>query len=128
MSVLPNWGSRADDVVVSPGDVAKEGWLLKQSKVLKEWRRRWFVLTSTHLLSFKGPGSYSNPTEVIRLQDCSTIRSAESEARNENGFRVDTPERVFLLIADSFDEKESWLGSVGRKMVRPTVVCDYPDD
>ena len=46
-------------------EVLKEGELEKQSRFMKEWRkyfiyfeyakfhRRWFVLTPTHLLSFK---------------------------------------------------------------------------
>ena len=31
----------------------KEGFLLKRSRILKEWKKRWMVLTRTHLYSFE---------------------------------------------------------------------------
>lgn len=31
----------------------KSGVLLKRSRFLKDWRKRWFVLTGTHLSSYK---------------------------------------------------------------------------
>lgn len=40
----------------------KEGWLVKRSRILKEWKKRWMVLTRTHLYSFEQKGVYRNPT------------------------------------------------------------------
>ena len=34
-------------------NILKEGWLEKESKYLKAWRKRWFVLTPNTLYSFK---------------------------------------------------------------------------
>jgi len=112
------------EIIVHRDDVKKEGWLVKQSKHLKEWRKRWFVLTPQYLCSFKSQGEYRNPTEAIRLRECSTVKSADEDTGKENSFRVDTQARVFYLIADSPSEKESWIGHIGRLMVRPNVMID----
>merc|ERR1719408_1237805 len=114
----------AAEIMVHREDILKEGWLVKQSKFLKEWRRRRFVLTSQYLCSFKNQGEYRNPTEAIRLRDCSTVKSAEEELRKDNCFRVDSQERSFYLIADSAQEKEAWIGHIGRAMIKPTMLMD----
>jgi hypothetical protein len=46
----------------------KEGWLVKRSRILKEWKKRWMVLTRTHLYSFEQQGVYRAPTEKIPLR------------------------------------------------------------
>ncbi len=120
--------SSAEPLVILREQVIKEGWLMKQSKVFKEWRRRWFVLTNTHLCSFKDQGQYINPTECLCLRECSTVKSADEETQRENSFRVDTPGRIFFLVADNYQEKENWIGHIGRQMVRPTVLTEYHDE
>jgi len=110
------------EIVIDRNDIVKEGSLVKQSMYMKEWRKRWFVLTPQYLCSFKEQGQFHNPTEVIRLRECATVKSAEDETGRENSFRVDTPGRTFYLIGDSNTEKESWIGHIGRQMVRPTVM------
>jgi hypothetical protein len=44
------------------------------------------VLTPTHLYTFKDEKKYKNPTEVIVLKDCTTVKSAEDEIHKENAF------------------------------------------
>mmetsp|Transcript_11078 Transcript_11078/g.21437 ORF Transcript_11078/g.21437 Transcript_11078/m.21437 type:complete len:120 (+) Transcript_11078:89-448(+) len=112
------------EIIIHRDDIVKEGYLVKQSKIMKEWRRRWFVLTPQYLCSFKTQGENRNPTEAIRLRECQTVKSADEDTGKENSFRVDTPGRVFLLIADTTADKESWIGHIGRQMVRPTVLTD----
>eukprot|EP01057_Protomagalhaensia_wolfi_P003417 Protomagalhaensia_wolfi_Nauph_80__3416@NODE_346_length_2715_cov_412_428625_g227_i1_p3_GENE_NODE_346_length_2715_cov_412_428625_g227_i1NODE_346_length_2715_cov_412_428625_g227_i1_p3_ORF_typecomplete_len127_score18_26PH/PF00169_29/2_5e21PH_9/PF15410_6/5_1e09PH_11/PF15413_6/0_00012PH_8/PF15409_6/6_6e06PH_3/PF14593_6/1_9e05PH_13/PF16652_5/0_0004PH_15/PF17339_2/0_00091PH_6/PF15406_6/0_062_NODE_346_length_2715_cov_412_428625_g227_i114741854 len=112
--------SQIENPRIKAADIVKEGWLLKQSRFLLDWRRRWIVLTKTHLCSYKQPGNYENPTEVLPLSHCTTVRSAEDDVQKANVFRVDTPTRVFLLVASHMNDKESWIGAIGRQLVLPT--------
>lgn len=86
------------------------------------------VLTHSALCSYKNRGYYEKPTEVLYMNECNTVKSAEDDVQKENAFRVDTPRRVFYLIADSSQDKESWIGHIGRQMVRPSVIKEYDDD
>merc|ERR1712137_776987 len=121
-------GNMSAEIIIHRDDIVKEGWLVKQSKFMKEWRRRWVVLTPQYLCTFKQQGEYRNPSEVIRLRECSTVKSAEEETGKENSFRVDTPGRVFHLIADATAEKEVWIGNIGRQMIRPTAMVENDFD
>ncbi|CAG9332529.1 unnamed protein product [Blepharisma stoltei] len=103
--------------------IIKEGWIEKRSRFLKEWRRRWMVLTPRYLVSFKQQQAYrEKATEKIRLSDCSTVKSAEEETKKDFAFRIDTRDRVFFFSAQDANDKETWIGSIGRAMVRPTVM------
>lgn len=65
--------------------IIKEGFLDKQSRFLKSWRRycslirfsRWFVLTPHTLMTFKERKVYNSPTEVIPLKAITSIKSAD---------------------------------------------------
>jgi len=115
------------EVLIVPSDIVREGTLAKQSKYLREWRRRHFVLTPQYLCSFKTKGDYRQPTEVIRLRECSTVKSCEEEIGREHAFRIEAAGREFYLVAESAREKEAWLGQIARAMVRRTVLVteDY---
>lgn len=39
-------------------NIYKEGWLYKQSRYLKSWRKRWGVLTRTHIYTYKNEQEY----------------------------------------------------------------------
>merc|ERR1712012_1195834 len=99
----------------------------KQSRYQKSWCRRHFVLTGQFLCSFKHFKDYRNPTEVIRLAECSTVKSCEEEVGKDNAFRVEAGGRSYYLIAETTEEKESWIGYIGRAMVRPTVMVQKYD-
>mmetsp|Transcript_43415 Transcript_43415/g.80899 ORF Transcript_43415/g.80899 Transcript_43415/m.80899 type:complete len:121 (-) Transcript_43415:240-602(-) len=114
----------AEQIVIHKDDIIMEGFLVKQSRHLKEWRQRWFVLTSQHLCSFKTEGDYRNPTEFIRLSECLTVRSADELTGKENSFCVQSTERAFLLIASKALDKEVWISRIGRLMVRRAVLLD----
>ncbi len=111
-------------IEIKDSDIVKQGFLVKQSKFLRQWKRRWFILTPSHLCSFANQGDHINgsPTEFINIGECSTVRSADEETGKENSFKIETPSRTFYLVADASNEKESWIGSIGKQMVRKTVL------
>lgn len=103
--------------------IIKEGWVNKRSRFVKEWRRRWMVLTPRFLFTFKNEQGYKDsPTERLRLQECATVKSAEEELKKDFAFRIDTRDRTFYFAATELSEKEAWIGCIGRAMVRPTVM------
>lgn len=44
------------------------------------------MLTKTHILSFKDEKVYKNPTEVIPMKECQTVKSVEEEINRQFSF------------------------------------------
>jgi len=103
---------RMSQIIVRKEDIKLEGFLEKQSKVVKNWRTRWLVLTCDFLCAFKTNRDYDEPTEHIRLAECLSVKSAEKDTGMENSFCVVTEDRTFLLIASSAAEKEVWMSTI----------------
>lgn len=110
-------GSNGGSVVhtysnIDSADIIREGWLLKQSKVLKVWRKRWFVLTSSCLYAFKKENDTTRPTEFICFDECSCVRALPNSAGQRNVLCLDTPDRTLLLRACSATERDAWTEAV----------------
>lgn len=105
-------------------DIVKSGYLLKQSKYLRTWKQRWIVLSNQYLCSYESQGGHmgSAPTEYLLLRDCSTVRSADDDTGKEHSFKIESSDRTFYLVAASSQEKEAWIGVIGRQMIRPSVL------
>lgn len=55
---------------------------------------------------------------MIDLSQCTTVKSADLKSKKRNSFEISTPETTFLLYADTEKEKDDWIGSVGKSIVR----------
>ena len=93
----------------------REGSLLKRSKFLKEWRKRWIVLTSSYLISFTS----ENCKEVTDILDVRTLKSyksymAKAEEMIPASFKMRTGDTAFYLCAANVEEKWSWIVSLER--------------
>eukprot|EP00557_Chaetoceros_sp_GSL56_P012693 CAMPEP_0176480224 /NCGR_PEP_ID=MMETSP0200_2-20121128/2164_1 /TAXON_ID=947934 /ORGANISM="Chaetoceros sp., Strain GSL56" /LENGTH=336 /DNA_ID=CAMNT_0017876331 /DNA_START=74 /DNA_END=1084 /DNA_ORIENTATION=+ len=93
-----------------------EGWLTKQSMWLKDWRRRYFLLSGSKL--FFAKNAYSAPHGMIDLSTATTVKSADIKSRKKHSFEISTHDMTYLMYADSEKEKDDWIGSVGRSIVR----------
>merc|ERR1712070_75978 len=92
------------------------GWLMKQGEYIKTWRRRWFILKQGKIFWFK--------TEEVGP---SSIPRGEDVINRAHAFELSTHSETMFFIADSDKEKEEWISSVGRAIVRQSksVVDDY---
>ena len=102
---------------VSITNPQKEGWLEKQSRHLKRWKKRWFVLQDSYLYSFKKEKEYDTPTETIDLKVFSSVKSSEDYTNKAHSFDVYSTDMVFSMVASSENEKEDWIRAIGRAIV-----------
>ncbi len=58
----------------------------KVRQPFQNYCRRYFVLTKKYLLSFKDEVSYKDPTEVLEMLYCTTVKSADDESYKHNSF------------------------------------------
>ncbi len=115
-------------ITINSSEKLKEGFLKKESRIRKVWRDRWVVLTTTYIYTFENQGIYRNPTEEIEVKKIKTVKTDEGK----NGFnfvsfnkflisykqKIITEDTIFYFEAKTFEEKESWIGAIGKAMVK----------
>merc|ERR1719437_148733 len=104
------------NIIYDTDNAEYEGFLTKQSMWLKDWRRRFFLLKGSKL--FYCSNELSTPHGMIDLALCTTVKSADLKSRKRNSFEISTPEITYLLYADTEQEKDDWIGRVGKAIVR----------
>ena len=101
-------------MAVEVGEILKEGWLEKESAVIRAYRKRWMVLMPDRLYSFKGEMQYTDPTEEMDLRQCDTVKSADDLTNRPFSFTVQVPERNYFLAAMSDADRNEWVAAIGR--------------
>jgi len=101
------------------GIIYKEGFLTKKGNVVKNWKRRWFILRGTLLSYFKKQKdefpqgviiiSPSNPS----LPSNQVVESlGEAMDTKTFCFKVNTPNRDFFISADSGKDMFDWVQAI----------------
>uniref|UniRef100_A0A7R9VEP3 PH domain-containing protein n=1 Tax=Chlamydomonas euryale TaxID=1486919 RepID=A0A7R9VEP3_9CHLO len=98
----------------------RSGWLTKQGDYIKTWRRRWFVLKDGKIFWFINDcvTQESVPRGVIDVNKCLSIKGAEDAINKPFAFEISTQNDSMYFIAESEKEKEDWINSVGRAIVK----------
>lgn len=103
-------------------DIVHQGWLYKQSRYFKTWKRyinylfssRWVVMSKTHLYTYKSQDMRSKPTEAILLRICRGVKSAEDFTKKPFSFQIDLGHFVFYFHAETNEQKEKWIGVISK--------------
>ena len=99
----------------------KHGYLLKQSEVLKQWHRRYFVLTKECLCYYRTEEDSLEdaPKEVIFFNDMSLYIDELPDKQTKYCLRIvkrslspKIPARTFLLCCFSEVERNEWLTQI----------------
>ena len=99
----------------------KEGYLTKQGAVVKNWKRRWFVLYKTQLAYFDGPsgGARRERKGYILLKEVlpgSVHPVDDASVGRQNTFQIEIKEQTFFLTGDTVDQMDGWLDSILRSI------------
>ncbi|XP_016413331.1 pleckstrin homology domain-containing family A member 1a isoform X2 [Sinocyclocheilus rhinocerous] len=98
--------------------IIKAGYCVKQGALMKNWKRRYFVLEQNSMSYFKSdlekdPLRIILLKEVHKVQDC---KHGEIMLR-DNLFEVVTTSRTFYVQADSPEEMHSWIKAISGAIV-----------
>lgn len=89
--------------------------MLKRSRHLKEWKKRWMVLTSNYIASFTS-NNCKEATEVMEIRSIKSYKSYVSKCEEmiPAGIKIRTGSTAMYLCASSVEEKWSWIASLER--------------
>mmetsp|Transcript_5656 Transcript_5656/g.16837 ORF Transcript_5656/g.16837 Transcript_5656/m.16837 type:complete len:165 (-) Transcript_5656:534-1028(-) len=113
---------------VDVSEIRKEGYVLKESAIIRQYRKRWLVLTRTHLYTFKKDRSYLEPTEVVDLKACGTVKSADDITNKPYSFTVQVPDRNFYFTCVNDKERNEWVAAIGRATTESRRVRSYSEE
>uniref|UniRef100_A0A3B5AAK4 Pleckstrin homology domain containing A6 n=1 Tax=Stegastes partitus TaxID=144197 RepID=A0A3B5AAK4_9TELE len=106
------FGKRSNSMRRNPkAEVSKQGWLYKQaSSGVKQWSKRWFVLTDRCLFYYKDEKEDtvlgSLPLLSFRIGG---VRSSDSITRKFAFKAEHAGTRTYYFSADSHEEQEEWI-------------------
>jgi PH domain len=92
----------------------QEGWLWKESDVMKQWRQRWVVLRGKYLFYCKlREETITRPKGVIDLHNC-TVKALPYDIKKRNYCFciVHDQRQTFYLSASSDAEMEQWIRDI----------------
>lgn len=93
---------------------SKEGFLTKQGRFHKNWKRRWFV-TSRNTLKYYSERGDEKPLRVLDLRQAQDVFK-NNNCGKANAFSLVFPFRTFFMYADSELEMQEWISLITWKL------------
>ncbi|KAG9104444.1 hypothetical protein FRC06_002390 [Ceratobasidium sp. 370] len=116
---------------IDPKQIVLQGYLMKCGTHMKNWRKRYFILTPETLKYGKSHMSMKNmrSVQVTQILDAiettasskgiaPSISPPTSSGDKEHIFKIITPKRSFMLCAPSEEEEIKWLSAVRALIAR----------
>jgi phosphatidylinositol-3,4,5-trisphosphate 5-phosphatase 2 len=90
--------------LAKPSNIIHRGFLIKKGLTRRNWRRRFFTVSSRGEISY-----YETPNDVKPLNTFMVLRCVQTEHQGKkNVLSIETPTRNFLVCADNETEYETW--------------------
>eukprot|EP01095_Lingulamoeba_sp_RSL-Kostka_P006881 TRINITY_DN217_c0_g1_i1.p1 TRINITY_DN217_c0_g1~~TRINITY_DN217_c0_g1_i1.p1 ORF type:complete len:187 (+),score=51.62 TRINITY_DN217_c0_g1_i1:250-810(+) len=90
--------------------VYKSGYLTKQGRVVRSWKRRWCVLTGDNIIYYYKSRVDQEPAGAITLVGSKVTPSKRNDRKY--GFEIATSDRIYYIIADNLNEMDDWINKI----------------
>lgn len=101
---------------VPPPDGPLRGWLQKKGVKgpAKTWKRRWFKQEGTRIDYYVSKDDEATKMGTISLDDVISVHPTSNEKRRDGkaGFRLNTPQRIYNLMADNQELMSYWVNGL----------------
>ncbi|KAK7090631.1 pleckstrin homology domain-containing family B member 2-like isoform X1 [Littorina saxatilis] len=124
--------------MTSAMEIAKAGWMHRQSSVLHRWKKNWFVLYQDGILRYFDSPDSSRAEEVYVLRSCCKLIKTGKEVHADPPDQVKDGKNCFLeldmrdggnlvLCAESVDDMKAWQYALeeARTMTDPNIASGY---
>jgi len=103
-------------VLISKSDTFHEGFLTKKGKIIKSWKKRWFVIHRGEMSYYKKQLQQSpqankkttHKTGSFTVEKCLCGPIHLMSDSKEFAFRITTPKRSYFLVASNAHDFEIW--------------------
>ncbi|XP_067285226.1 pleckstrin homology domain-containing family A member 1 isoform X3 [Pseudorasbora parva] len=111
---LPYYLSRSNQ----DQSVIKAGYCVKQGAVMKNWKRRYFMLDDNAFSYFKSEMD-REPLRVVPLKEVNKVQECKQSdlMMRDNLFELVTTSRTFYIQSDSPEEMHGWIKAISGAIV-----------
>ncbi|XP_067225971.1 pleckstrin homology domain-containing family A member 1 isoform X2 [Chanodichthys erythropterus] len=111
---LPYYLSRSNQ----DQSIIKYGYCVKQGAVMKNWKRRYFMLDDNALSYFKSEMD-REPLRVVPLKEVTRVQECKQSdlMMRDNLFELVTTSRTFYIQSDSPEEMHGWIKAISGAIV-----------
>ena len=88
--------------------IIKKGFLLKKSKYLGNWKRRFVVLTNNYILAYTDAKPGAECTMNLSLLDTFGPKHLQLESQEEFGFSFCNDNKIYCFKTKNVEEKNDW--------------------
>eukprot|EP00736_Rhodelphis_marinus_P010304 Rmarinus@m.2661 len=123
-----------DEEFVPQKNIIKEGYLLKEGHLKKNWKKRWFVVSPSEITYYEDH-TKKRLKGSVPLGTC-TITPPKNERKEEHSFRISSNNikgvgiygeyPKYILAAETAEEKKEWfdlltrLADTNRRRLQPS--------
>merc|ERR1712079_738817 len=108
-------GSTDDDLSkkAGKGSVLKQGYMQKEGKMVKSWKKRYFVLQKNGVMSYYHNNKENVPIAKFNVKDMTKLMNKSWSKTNKKryGIKVYTPHRNWKFLCADNKERISWLSA-----------------
>jgi PHR domain/PH domain len=103
--------------------IIKSGWVEKRSQYLKKWRRRWLVLMTSSLCTYKSETETNKATMMIPLNEITDASPNISDTSNEYSFTITTISERFAMRTFYDSDMCAWLNLINHSRQGNKISC-----
>lgn len=97
--------SISDGFLQNHDKIIKNGYMIKQGNIVKNWKKRWFVLRY-YTLSYFDNEETIHPLRTIQMSDVKDLR------QTGNMIEMDVAKRTFFFKCEDEQETNEWLSAI----------------
>jgi len=91
--------------------IAKQGYMQKEGKMIKSWKKRWFVLQNNGVMSYYHSEHEENPIARFNCKDLTKLlnKSWSKSNKKRYGIKLYTPHRNWKFLTPNNDQRLEWI-------------------
>ena len=98
--------------------IIKKGFLLKKSKYLGNWNKRYIVLTENYIFSYTDNKPGAECTMDLLLKDCFGPKHLQMDSKEEFGFCFCNEGKIYCFKTKNLEEKNEWFNILREALSR----------
>jgi len=87
--------------------IVQQGWMMKQGGLVKNWKRRYFVLKTNKVMNYYESDNSSMVKGYVQLTEVSSV-----DKKQKKQFDIVTPKRTWNFTCDSTQVRDEWVSNI----------------